>query len=151
MTTNDRQLVRGSSRLGGSKEDSIGRPQLRPSDLTAQHRQLVAEHHDLQLLELLRAKTQRRELQHAAKHEVAERPQQRPAPPWATRRAPTLRIRGRNRVNAPHRVAEAGDEQRDPASEPLVRALGAGDAAGGGELLGVARAAERLHGIGAEP
>ena len=67
---------------GGSKEDSIGRPQPRPSNLTAQHRQLVAKHHDLQLLELLRAKTQRRELQHASKHDVAERPQQRPAPPW---------------------------------------------------------------------
>jgi hypothetical protein len=60
---------------GGGEEDSIGGPQLRPAHLAAQHRQLVPEHHDLQLFELLRPKTQRRELQNATKHEVAERPE----------------------------------------------------------------------------
>jgi hypothetical protein len=38
---------------GGSEEDSVGRAQLGPSELAAQHRELVAEHHDLELLELI--------------------------------------------------------------------------------------------------
>jgi hypothetical protein len=37
----------------------------------------VAEHHDLQLLELLGAKAQRRELQKASEHDVTQRPEQR--------------------------------------------------------------------------
>jgi hypothetical protein len=60
----------------GGEEDSILGPQLRPSDLTTQHDQLVAEHHDLELLELVRSKAQRRELKKAPKYEVAERPEQ---------------------------------------------------------------------------
>jgi hypothetical protein len=62
------------------KKESIGRPQLKSSHLTAQHRQLVAEHDDLQLLERVRSKTQRHKLQDASKHDVAERTEQRAAP-----------------------------------------------------------------------
>lgn len=36
----------------------------------------MAEHHDLQLLELLGAKAQRRELQKASEHDVTQRPEQ---------------------------------------------------------------------------
>jgi hypothetical protein len=39
-----------------------------------------SEHHDLDLLELVRSKPQRRKLQNALKYEVAERPEQQ-APP----------------------------------------------------------------------
>ena len=65
----------------GREEDSIGRAQLGPTELATQHRELVAEHDDLELLELNRAEAQRRELQQALDHEVAERPEQRAAPP----------------------------------------------------------------------
>src|SRR5712691_3115402 len=67
----------------------------------------MAEHHDLKLLERLRSKPQRRELQNAPKYDVAERPEQEPAPP--RRRDGGARLYGsepaqplRNRVNAPH-------------------------------------------------
>src|SRR5438132_7697250 len=36
--------------------------------------------HDLKLLELLRTGTQRYELEHAAQHQIAERPEQEPTP-----------------------------------------------------------------------
>jgi hypothetical protein len=41
------------------EEDSIGRAQLGPTELTTQHRKLVAEHDDLEFLELIRAEAQR--------------------------------------------------------------------------------------------
>src|SRR5437879_448602 len=65
----------------GSEEDSIGRAKLGPSELATQHRELVAQHDDLELLELIRTEAQRRELQKPPEHEVAERPEQRAAPP----------------------------------------------------------------------
>jgi hypothetical protein len=87
---------------GGSEEDSIGGPQRRPGDLAAQHRQLVAEHHDLQLFELLRTKTQRSELQNASKHEVAERPEQdRLLRDGGTGRAPDSREHCRTELTHP--------------------------------------------------
>src|SRR6266496_1769254 len=49
----------------GGEEDSIGRAQLGPSELATQHRELVAEHDDLELLELIRTEAQRGELQQA--------------------------------------------------------------------------------------
>ncbi|MDP9283681.1 MAG: hypothetical protein M3P41_01790 [Actinomycetota bacterium] len=62
----------------------------------------------IQLLELLRAKAQRGELENAPKYDVAERPEQRPAPPGRRDGRTTLRSRTqpprRNRVNAPHTV-----------------------------------------------
>jgi hypothetical protein len=57
VTTNERQLDRGSKPAGRGKKHSIGDSQLGPTSLTAYNRQLVAKHHDLQLLELLGAKT----------------------------------------------------------------------------------------------
>jgi hypothetical protein len=60
----------------GSEENPIRSAQLGPDELATQHRELVAEHNDLELLELLRAEAQRRELQKAPEHEVAERPEQ---------------------------------------------------------------------------
>jgi len=78
---------------GGGEKDSIGRFQFRPTGLTTKHREFVAEHHDLQLLELVGSKAQRNELENAGKYEVAERPEQRPAPPGRRDGRPTLRIR----------------------------------------------------------
>lgn len=46
-----------------------------PSELATEQGEFVAEHDDLELLELIRAETQRRELQEAPKHEVGKRPE----------------------------------------------------------------------------
>jgi hypothetical protein len=104
------------------EEDSIGGPQLRPSDLSTQHRELVAEHHDLQLLELVRAKAQRRELQNASKYEVTERPDQEPAPSGRRDGRTTLRSRmggrTRNPVNAPHTLTSEGVDATEPPDPP---------------------------------
>jgi hypothetical protein len=59
----------------------MGGPQLGPCDLAAKDRQLVAKHDDLQLHESLGTKTQRCKLQEASEHDIAKRPEQRPAPP----------------------------------------------------------------------
>src|SRR6266536_1560485 len=92
---------------GRGKEHPINGFQLGATGLTPAHRQLVAEHHDFQLLELLGAKTQRPKLQKASEHDVTERPEQdRLLQDDGTGRRlyesdssrPT-----RNRVNAPHR------------------------------------------------
>src|SRR6266508_3461563 len=77
----------------GSEENSIGRTQLGPSELATQHRELMAEHDDLELFELIRTEAQRRELQQALDHEVAERPEQRAAPPSGRGGQPPLRAR----------------------------------------------------------
>ena len=53
----------------------------------------MAEHDDLELLELIRAEAQRRELQKAPEHEVAERPEQRAAPVVGRTGRRTLRTR----------------------------------------------------------
>jgi hypothetical protein len=75
VTTNERLLARAAD---GSRSEkySIGSAQLGPSELATQHRELVTKHDDLELLELLRTEGQRRELQKAPEHEVAERPEQ---------------------------------------------------------------------------
>jgi hypothetical protein len=61
----------------GDQESLDQRVSARGAGLTPEHRQLVAEHHDFQLLELLGTKTQRRKLQKASEHDVAERPEHR--------------------------------------------------------------------------
>ena len=72
---------------------------------------LVAEHNDLELFELIRAESQRRELQNAPKHQVTERPAQGQVPPI---RQTGDRLYGRqpvatpNRVNAPHTHGHRG-------------------------------------------
>jgi hypothetical protein len=45
---------------GRSKEDAVTLIQPRTGDLAAKNREFVSEHHDLELLELARAQTQRR-------------------------------------------------------------------------------------------
>jgi len=60
---------------GGGKEDSIGGSQLGPNELAAKHRQFVAEHDDLEFLELGRTKTQAGELQDTPDQQVADRPE----------------------------------------------------------------------------
>jgi hypothetical protein len=65
----------------GSKEHSIGRAQLGPIVLATQHGKFVAEHNDLEFLELIGAEAQYGELQQAPEHEIAERPEQRATPP----------------------------------------------------------------------
>jgi hypothetical protein len=95
---------------GGSEEDSIGRAQLGPIALATQHGEFVAEHNDLEFLELIGAEAQYGELQQAPEHEIAERPEQQATPPGGRGGRPTLRTNtGRaqrsNRVNASHTFA----------------------------------------------
>jgi hypothetical protein len=70
VTTKDRQLA-PTKPAGRGKEDSVGRSQLGANGLTPKHREFVAEHDDLELLELVRTKVQRGELNDATMHEVA--------------------------------------------------------------------------------
>jgi hypothetical protein len=77
---NDCQFGRGSSRLAGSEQHAIGHRELRSPRLTPQHRELVPEHDDLQLLERLGATTKQHQLEQAAAHQTGARPEQEPAP-----------------------------------------------------------------------
>ena len=43
----------------------------------------MSEHDDLELLELVRARTQEHDLEHAAERQVAERPEHEATPRWA--------------------------------------------------------------------
>jgi len=61
---------------GSGKEDSISGFQLRPSNLATQDTELVAEHDDLQLLELARAEAKCGQLQHTSNNEVHKRDEQ---------------------------------------------------------------------------
>ena len=54
-----------------SQEDSIGRTQLRPRNLTAQHRQLVPEHDDLEFFELRGSEQKKDEFQDALERDVS--------------------------------------------------------------------------------
>ena len=73
----DRPAQSRQQASGGRQEDAIGRPQIRPTDLAAQDRQLVAQDDDLKLLEVRRASSQRDQLDQPAQGEIEERDQQR--------------------------------------------------------------------------
>jgi hypothetical protein len=68
---NDKRVPPRSGQLtaGSSEEDSINRPQPWLACLAPSHRELVAQRNDLILLEVVRAKAQRRKLPHATKHD----------------------------------------------------------------------------------
>src|SRR6266566_4914145 len=77
--------------------------------LSAQHRQLVSKHDDLELFEVLRARTQEHELEHAAQRQVAERPEQEQTAQgndWDGTNDSTAapHVQSRNRVNASRRL-----------------------------------------------
>src|SRR5881392_39734 len=90
------------------KEDPIGRRQLRPTRLRAEHREFVSKYDDLELLEVLRARTQQDELEQAAERQVAERPEQEPTP----------RIQGTDaRLYDRHTPRRTGTELTHPTGE----------------------------------
>ena len=68
---NDAHLTRGRRRLAAAKEESIRRPGRRPPHLPTQQRQLVAEHDNLELLELSGAEQKKDELKHTPERDVA--------------------------------------------------------------------------------
>jgi hypothetical protein len=114
------------------KKDAIGRRQPRSPRLPTEDGQLVPEHDDLELLEVVRAGTQRCELEHAAEQQVAERPEQRPAPLDQRDGSTTLRSRSasqpEDRVNAPHTLFRSRSRRRAAicdvhAASTSVRAL----------------------------
>jgi hypothetical protein len=89
VTKNQRHRSRGSSRLAGGEEHPVRGPQCRASRLPAQHRELMAEHHDLKLLVIGRAKAQQHKRHRPAKDHVQKRRQQRTPPILDRARDPT--------------------------------------------------------------
>jgi hypothetical protein len=92
-----------------SEEDTVGVLQPRTGDLTAKNRELVSQHHDLELLELTRTETQCGHRERTPKQQIHRRHEQEQTPSTRTRRA---RLYGRNvscdaalatrRISAPH-------------------------------------------------
>jgi len=78
-----------------SKEDTIGVLQPRTSNLTTKNRKLVPEHHDLELLELTRAQTQRRHRKRTPKQQIHQRHKQEQTP--STRMRSEVRLYGSRR------------------------------------------------------
>jgi hypothetical protein len=58
----------------GGEQHSVGRLEIRSVNLTAEHRDLVAQHEDLDLLRSVTAQHQNQELQDAAQRVVRQRP-----------------------------------------------------------------------------
>jgi hypothetical protein len=82
---------------GRSKEDAVRLRQTRTSDLAAKNRQLMAEYHDLKLLELARTHTQRSHCERTPKQQIHQRHEQRQTPSTGCGRCPTLRPRSQLR------------------------------------------------------
>lgn len=77
VRANEERPARSAQELAGrSKEDAVTLIQPRTSDLAAKHSQFVAEHHNLELLELPRPRTQRRHRKPTPKQQVQQRQHQ---------------------------------------------------------------------------
>jgi hypothetical protein len=63
---------------------TIGRPQLRPYMLASQHRKLVSQHQQFDVLGEFRLPTPNEQLQNSREREVGEREQHRPMLPGLT-------------------------------------------------------------------
>jgi hypothetical protein len=73
-TNEERRPARSAKELARrSQEHTISLVQPRTSDLATKNRELVAQHHDLELLELTRAQPQRHDRQHTLKEQVQQR------------------------------------------------------------------------------
>src|SRR5512132_1569102 len=86
-----RPALAAQQSAGRGEEYPVRLLQPRPRDLAAQNRQLVSKHHDLKLLELTRAKTQRRNRKRATEQEIHKRDQQRCPPARSRTGSATLR------------------------------------------------------------
>jgi len=64
-----------------SEKHRIGILQTRTNDLAAKNRELVSEHDDLELLELTRTETQRRDRERTPKEQIHKRDTQEQTPP----------------------------------------------------------------------
>ncbi len=87
---------------GRSQEHPVSLLQPWTSDLAAKNPELVAQHHDLELLELTRAQTQRRDCQRTPKQQIQQRHEQAAASLHPNPKKPTLRLR--TRLGAPSRA-----------------------------------------------
>ncbi len=80
-TDEERLLARSLQEPAGrGQKDPVGLLQTGTSDLTAKNRQLVAEHDDLELLELTRTQTQGRHRERPPKQQIHQRHQQGQTP-----------------------------------------------------------------------
>src|SRR5262249_23576997 len=102
---------------------AVARPEPRPACLTTQDGQLVPQHHDLQLLEAIRARAQEHQSQQTTQHQIAERPEQVRLLRDQRDGTPTPRANqtagASNRVSAPHTFARSAEE---PANTRFDRA-----------------------------
>ena len=105
---------------GRGKEDTVGLRQTRTGDLAAKNRQLVAQYHDLELLELARTHTQRSHRERTPKQQIHQRHEQGQTPSTGCGRGPTLRPRSQLR-----RVLEQPDGFTYPTRSPATGARGA--------------------------
>jgi hypothetical protein len=107
-------------RTRGSQEHSVGHRQPRPVHLTAQHRQLMPKHDNLELLEVVRARTQAREQSRRPTRPGAAAP---PQPRPRTRPPPRRRGDAANaRRRLPGRPHHSGPlVQTPPGRKPAPR------------------------------
>src|SRR6266542_1579749 len=114
-TNEERLPVRaGQNPAGRREEHPVSLVQARTGDLAAKNRKFVSKHHDLELLELARAYSQRRHRKHTPKQEVQQRHDQEAASLHRVQKEPTLRSRtssdppGRiRRIYVPHAIFTA--------------------------------------------
>jgi len=87
------------------QEGPVTLVQPRPSNLPAKHRQLVAQHHDLEFLELTRPHAQRGDRKHTPKEQAQQRcDQATPTHPYTKSPDSTDAERRRGTILAPVRV-----------------------------------------------
>ena len=78
VRTDEERPARSTQKLAGRrKKYTVTLIQPRTGDLTAKNSQFVSEHHDLELLELARAQTQRRDRKHTPKQQIQQRHHQK--------------------------------------------------------------------------
>jgi hypothetical protein len=105
VRADEERPARSAQHLAGrSKEEAITLIQPRTRDPAAKNREFVAEHYDLELLELARAQTQRRHRKRTPKQQVQQRQHQEAAP--------STRVRER-RLHGCDSAAGASNHQMD--------------------------------------
>jgi hypothetical protein len=105
VRTDEERAARSAQELAGrGKEDAVTLIQPWTGDLAPKHREFVAEHHDIELLELARAQPQRCHRKRTPEQQVQQRHHQEAALLHPRPRSPTVEPRlARDASN--HRMA----------------------------------------------
>src|ERR1035438_3268311 len=89
----------------GSEEEAVRRFRLGSGHLTTQNVKLMAQHDDLELLGLIRARAQQNQFQHASQRDVKHRPEHEQTPGSLTKTRHVTCQEARDRVYATHTVS----------------------------------------------